>query len=237
MLAHRIDGDGPDLVLVHAGVTDMRMWDPLVERLEDEFRILRCDLPGFGESPVPHGPFSGSGLVTEVCEQADMLDPMVVGASYGGWVALQVDVAAQIVLLDAWWPLEHWSTDFATFAAREEELIEQGDIEGAVELNVELWAPPGYEDLIRSGQRRAFEHQLAFEPEDTDEGADLAAIEVPVIVAYGARDVPDFVAIAQQYAERIPDSVLIEIDDAGHLPALEQPDAVADIIRRAARPD
>jgi pimeloyl-ACP methyl ester carboxylesterase len=235
MLAYRVDGDGPeDLVLLHAGVADMRMWDPLVERLAGEFRILRCDLPGFGDSPEPEGRFSTRALVAEVCKEAGLEAPIVVGNSYGGFVALGLsEIASQLVLLSAFWPLEEWSAAHQAFGAREEELIEAGDIEAAVELNVELWAPAGFEELIRTSQRRAFELQIGREPDDTDEPPDLDAITIPVVAAFGDRDVPDFIQIAETLSETIEGAILVKIEDSGHLAPLERPDAVADLIRTA----
>ena len=32
-LHHAVRGDGPDVLLVHAGIADSRMWEPLAERL------------------------------------------------------------------------------------------------------------------------------------------------------------------------------------------------------------
>src|SRR4051794_17686593 len=57
-LAYRTDGSGPDLVLVHAGIADMRMWDPLVALLSRRFRIVRYDMRGSGETTYPAQPFS-----------------------------------------------------------------------------------------------------------------------------------------------------------------------------------
>ncbi len=46
-----VDGDGPPLVLVHAGIVDLRSWDPLVPFLVDAgFRVIRYDTRGFGSS-------------------------------------------------------------------------------------------------------------------------------------------------------------------------------------------
>ena len=236
MLAHRIDGTGSDdLVLLHAGVADMRMWDPLVAELSHDFRILRCDLPGFGGSPVPEGEFSTVGMVAEVIAHAGLEQPVVVGNSWGGFVALGLaDLASQLILISAFWPLEAWSTEHESFVAREEALLEAGDLDAAVDLNVELWAPEGYEDLIRSAQRRAFEHQLDAEVQDTDEEPDLDAIAIPVITAFGEHDVPDFVHIAETLSETLADAVLVKIEDAGHLTPLERPEAVANLIRTTA---
>src|SRR3954452_10904387 len=105
MLHHRVEGSGPVVVLLHAGVADLRMWDAQVDALPGR-KVVRCDLPGYGGTPV--------GPDTDGCDAEDVLDLLdrlgvagfaLVGASYGGYVALQVASAVphrveRLVLLD-----------------------------------------------------------------------------------------------------------------------------------------
>jgi 3-oxoadipate enol-lactonase len=44
-------GDGPPLVLLHPGVGDSRIWEPLLPALTPSYRVLRYDARGFGRSP------------------------------------------------------------------------------------------------------------------------------------------------------------------------------------------
>ena len=54
-LAHDIHGEGPLLVLIH-GITENRQtWDPLLEDLATDHRVLRGDLRGHGDSPAAAG--------------------------------------------------------------------------------------------------------------------------------------------------------------------------------------
>jgi pimeloyl-[acyl-carrier protein] methyl ester esterase len=46
-----INGDGPDLVLLHGWGLNLRVWDGLVDELRDRFRVIAVDLPGHGRSP------------------------------------------------------------------------------------------------------------------------------------------------------------------------------------------
>ena len=59
-LAHDAEGDGPPLVLIHAGVCDRRMWEPQWRALSERFRTVRCDLRGFGDSPLPPESFNNA---------------------------------------------------------------------------------------------------------------------------------------------------------------------------------
>lgn len=48
-------GDGPALVLVHAGICDSGMWEAQWRTLPGAHRVTRFDMRGFGRSPVPPG--------------------------------------------------------------------------------------------------------------------------------------------------------------------------------------
>ena len=52
------EGEGPALVLLHSAVCDLTMWDEVAADLTRDHRVLRLDLRGFGQSPMPPGAFS-----------------------------------------------------------------------------------------------------------------------------------------------------------------------------------
>ena len=61
---------------------------------------------------------------------------------------------------------------------------------------------------------------------------DLAAIKVPTLVVSGAKDpMPDFARIADHFAAEIDGAERAVIKDAGHLIALERPDATAELLQ------
>lgn len=241
-LAYRIDGEGPDLVLVHAGVADLRMWDPLVALLADRFRIVRYDMRGFGQSTSGPGGYSPSGDLSGLLGTLGVERPVLVGASFGGLVALEFAATqpqriAGLVVLDAPLPGHEWSERFRAFVAAEDAALEAGEIAELVRLNVELWAGeagPAVQALVADMQEQAFRIQLAVETEaielDPPVSERLAAVDMPVTVAYGERDVEDFVVMAERLASELPAATLHRIAGAGHLPALERPDAVAELI-------
>ncbi|MGW4823696.1 alpha/beta fold hydrolase [Streptomyces sp. NPDC004227] len=57
-LSYVVTGDGPPVVLVHAGVADHRMWDAIVPDLTERHTVIRYDLRGFGESAPGAAPHS-----------------------------------------------------------------------------------------------------------------------------------------------------------------------------------
>ena len=230
-------GAGPDVVLVHAGVADGRMWDSQWVDWAARRRVTRLDLRGFGRSDLPEGTYSHAGDVLAVLDALGIERAALVGASFGGRVALdlaasQPDRVSGLVLADAGLPDHAWSAEIQAFGAAEDEAIEAGDLDRAAEVNVDFWLPTASEAVraaIREQQRNAFALQVGRDDEEVlltdDLTARLGAVDVPTLVLVGERDYADFHAIADRLAAELPDARRATISGAGHLPSLEQPDA------------
>src|SRR3954466_5725912 len=90
-LHHRVDGSGPVVLLIHAGVSDLRMWDAQVDALVSARTVVHCDLPGYGGTPVrPGADGSDAEDVLALLDVLGIEEFALVGASYGGYVALQI---------------------------------------------------------------------------------------------------------------------------------------------------
>ena len=240
-LHHETIGSGPDVLLVHAGVCDSRMWEPQWRALADTFRLTRCDLRGFGQSPVPEEPWVHADDLAEILDRVDARDAAVVGASFGGLVALELATrhpsrVRQLVLLSPSGGLAP-DDELEAFWTEEERLIDEGDLEGAVDLNLRMWVQPDVDDatreLVRSMQRRAFELQLArpeVEPEEID--LELGAMPAAVVVT-GGRDLEAFRRAGERLARDMPDVRHVHLEWAGHLPSLERPEEVNELLRDA----
>ncbi|MGJ6965908.1 alpha/beta fold hydrolase [Streptosporangium sp. G11] len=241
-LSHDVAGDGPALVLLHSGVCDRRMWDPQWPALLDAgYRVVRCDFRGFGESPVADRPYSDAEDVVDLLGSLGIERAALVGASYGGQVAMEVaarrpDAVTALVLLCPALPGHVPGEVLRSFTEREEALIEAGDITGAVDLNVETWLGPEADDAVRERvrrmQRRAFDVQLAAEEEyaPAEAEVDLSLIEAPCLALFGGHDLADFREIAARLPERLADARHRELPWAGHLPNLERPAEVTDLL-------
>lgn len=247
MLAHDVTGTGPPVVLLHSTVCDRRMWDPQWPVLaEAGYRVVRCDFRGFGETPLPEVAYDDARDVMDLAAGLGTGPMALVGASYGGKVALEIAArwpsqVTALALVCAGMPGHEPSEVLRGFWLREEELVEDGDIDGAVELNVTTWLGPEADeatrDLVRRMQRRAFEVQLAApvepepdEPDDPPPDADLHAITAPSLVVSGAKDLPDFRLIAARLAALLPGARQVELPWAGHLPTLERPRELSDML-------
>jgi len=235
-------GAGPAVVLIHAGVADSRMWDPQWAAWQTRFALTRLDLRGFGRSDRPVGSFSHAGDVLGLLDAAGIDRALVVGASFGGLVALDLAVShpehvAALVLADAPLPGYAWSAEMRGFFAAEDAALAAGDLDAATDLNVDFWVGSASDPVraaIREQQLNAFRVQSDDAADDsllTDDlpGA-LASLAVPSLVLAGEHDKADFRAIADHLAATLPDARRATIGGAGHLPSLERPEAFDEVV-------
>jgi pimeloyl-ACP methyl ester carboxylesterase len=240
LLHHTVEGAGPTVVLLHAGVADSRMWAAQRPALATGHTVVTCDLRGYGETPLPPEPYADAHDVLLLLDHLGVDEFSLVGASYGGFVATQIaanvpDRVRRLVLLCSASDAVPPTDDVREFARREDELLESGDIAGATELNVRTWLGPsadaGAADRVRTMQQRAFEVQLAAgDVESQALEADPAQITARSLVVSGAYDLELFGLIARELAEGIPDARHVELPWAGHLPSLERPDEVTELL-------
>jgi pimeloyl-ACP methyl ester carboxylesterase len=234
------------VVLLHAGVADLRMWDAQTDALIADGTVLRCDLRGFGQTMLrPGSDYSDAEDVLELLRELDVERYDLVGASYGGSVALQVASAAperlqRLVLLAAAADLVEPDDGLRRFWQQEHDLIEAGDLDAATELNLRTWLGPDADQHTREQtglmQRRAFELQVAAgEVNDRELEVDLTRISAPTTIVVGGHDFPFFRATADALAAGLPHAQLVHLPWAGHLPSLERPSETAELVRRHLR--
>lgn len=92
-LAYREIGHGRPLLLLHGLMASGEMFDPLVERLRESFRMLIPDLRGHGASGDLGGPYDSATMaqdVLRVMDQTDFRRGVVLGYSHGGTVAQEL---------------------------------------------------------------------------------------------------------------------------------------------------
>ncbi|HEX2102783.1 MAG TPA: alpha/beta hydrolase [Solirubrobacteraceae bacterium] len=248
-LHHEIRGDGPPVLLVHAGIADSRMWEPLAERLVAAGRrVVAPDLRGFGRSPLPPETFSPAADLLELLDDLGIERAPVVGASFGGRVTLELALRAPgrvsaIALLDSVLDEFDPSVELEAFDEAETAAAEAGDLDEATAINVRMWldrpgrtgVDPQARDLVAAMTRRAFEAQdgvdAAFEELDPPVARRLGEIRCPALVVVGEDDVEDFHRLAARLADELPEAgPVVVIPGAAHLPALERPAEVADVL-------
>jgi len=241
-LYREVAGDGPPVMLVHSGICDSRMWDPQWESFARAHRVIRYDMRGFGRSPLAPGAYSPPADLIALLDELALGPVALVGASMGGGISLQVavarpDLVSALVLVGSGVRGHDWSDYVTRSWAEEEAAFERGDLDAAVEVNLQIWVDgphrspeevdPEVRRKVAEMQRQALE--LALEcPEAREEalvldvGDRLGEISAPTLAIVGEQDVQDVHVVAERL-EREIGATRVTIEGAAHLPSLERP--------------
>jgi len=255
LAVERWAGPGPTLVLLHAGVVDRRAWTATANRLAGTYAVVAYDRRGFGESPSGADPFTHVDDLRVVLDGLEVERVWLVGSSAGGRVALDAAltfperVAGLVLLAPAISGAPDFEADPETdrLAALIDAAVRSGDLDEANRLEAWLWldGPAGPEGRVGSPVRDLFlaMNAIALRSEaesaagngnsDVDAWSRLGEIRVPVTLAWGELDVDVLNQRCQQIVDRLPSANGRELPRVAHLPDLEDPDLIADLIRRA----
>jgi 3-oxoadipate enol-lactonase len=231
-------GDGPPLVLVHAGWADRSSWAGVARQLAGRYRIISYDARGYGASPPPQAPFTQLGDLMAVLDHAGVPRAAVAGHSGGGGTAIGLALArpeqvSNLVLLapgvqDYPWPMDDpYNTEFITLATAD-------DRAGLAELGLRTWAVADPADAAARAQVEgavaAMFAQGDFEQPDPPAYDRLAEITAPAVVVVGDLEYPMVARGADSIADRIPGCRRVRAPGADHLLPLSAPDLVARVI-------
>lgn len=238
---YRIDGPegAPWLTMSNSLATTHRMWDPQMAAFTKQYRVLRYDKRGHGESDVTPGPYSFELLADDVLAMLDALSitrTHFVGLSMGGMTGMTMAlkrpaVLRSMVLCDT------TSRDPLGDPALWKQRIDAaraGGMEAMVEPTVARFLTPDtvktrpqLADAVRTMVRGtpidgyAACCQAISKLDLTDR---LGAITVPTLIVVGADDPATPVQMSRTIHERIKGSELVILDKASHLSNMEQAD-------------
>lgn len=238
-------GAGPAVLFLHAGVADSRMWADQMSEFSSTHKVVAFDKRGFGKTPWNPAPYSDTEDSLTVLDQLGVDSAVIVGCSMGAATAMDLviehpDRVDGLVLVGAfpsgWEPpggFEDNPLEEEAAAA-----FKKGDLDHLVEIDLRMWLI-GYgradddidrrvKELFRSMDRipvqseaERNEHRRGFERTLNQH---LDEIDVPTLVVVGAHDEPVLITAADYLAERLSDRDAIVIEDAAHLPSMEQPE-------------
>ena len=245
-------GSGPPLLLLHGIGCNLRIWDPVRPLLEGQFDVIAFDLPGHGGSPVPPPELaSPHALALAVAVGLDRLGIETVhiaGNSLGGWISLELAKMGRARSVTAFSPAGLWrgrtpTYNIVTFRAfrvlacrlwsvfahlagnRITRTLFFSQFFGrpwlipraaAIEISNTFADAPGFDLILEASI-----------PECFNEGQ---AIDVPISIAWGSRDVL-LLPWQSRFRDELPAHTRWStLKGCGHVPTYDDPRAVARLI-------
>jgi pimeloyl-ACP methyl ester carboxylesterase len=235
---------GPPIVLIHGSNASLHTWEPWVDALRDDYRIVSMDLPGHGLT----GAVPGNGYTID--EMVDFVDEVVTtlevdgfalaGNSMGGNVGWKYALAhpeklSHLILLDSSGVPDPVETDESyVFRLLRTPVVNQlliqvtprdlfadalrsafFDQAQATDAMIDRYYELGLMEGVREATARRFQNVRG------DGTSLLKNIETPTLILWGDKDTLVPVESAYVFEAEIPDATLIIYENIGHLPMEE----------------
>jgi len=238
---YEAEGSGEPVVLIHAGVANLRMWDDQVAALRDRYRMIRYDTRGYGRTETDAVEFSNRADIAALLDHLGEGSAHVVGFSRAGSSAIDFAIeypdlvrslgvgAGGISGYDSpeESPAETWELP--------DKLMEAKDWEALAEWEAAYWADGPGQPLGRSGAARDKVHDWELENyrAGKEEGKPivldppavgrLGDLKAPLLVLLGTFDEPGTSESMRHLARTVPGARL-EVFETAHMINLEQPE-------------
>lgn len=233
-------GDGPALLLLHEGVGDARMWDPVWPAVTSVYRVIRYDVRGFGRSAAATENYALLADAVAVLDHFGVGAAHVAGCSMGGSTAIQLALARpdrvkSMVLLCPGIPGYPYPAPDPALEAQFEAAEAAGDADELIRLSLQVWGRTGDDpkvtDLMRSALR-AWDNQGRYMQEDEPVYDRLGELRVPAVLMVGDADSPGLIASNEAAAARIPGCEVVRMPGVDHYPTVRAPQLVTETILR-----
>jgi pimeloyl-ACP methyl ester carboxylesterase len=229
-LRYRIDGppSSPWLVLINGAFTNLEYWSPVMTRLASDFRVLRHDWRGTGQSSGgPRADYTFAQYAEDLRALMDVCEierAVICGMAYGARIAARfaLDHPSRVAVLALY--------DVSLDQPVDQSLQREGNVEAA-RLREAAGLPSV--DVQRSWFAHADEKEArrsltahVGQPDPSDE---MGGVRIPTLIACGRQDanLPE----ARRLAAILPDAEFHVMEMTGHGSVASRPDRVAELLR------
>jgi pimeloyl-ACP methyl ester carboxylesterase len=245
------EGAGPPIVLLHAGIADIRSWDPMTPLLTAAgYRTVRYDQRGVGGSTTDEVQFSRVDDLIAILDAHGIERAVLVGNSMGGMLAFDsaivapgrvvavVGVGAGIGGFDG----GNTPEEIALFEEMERlENADPVDPMAVADIDVRLWVdgpgqpptrvPAAVRELVREMDTLdPSRHQGTPQRLDPPANDRLAELRCPILAVAGELDVSEVAVTARHLEADAPNARALVWPDVAHMIGMEQPERLATAI-------
>ncbi len=246
------EGKGPDLLLLHAGLQQLDMWEPQVNELKNKFTILRIDLPGHGLSEGSDSSILVADVIKNILDSLGIEKISVAGLSMGSVSAQDFAIAYpqylnKLILMapgvngfEKVKPVDSlsmaWYSEMLTY-------LEKKDTMNAALAFTRAWAEGPYRELdvtrpvtkyvVATTRYNMRMHKLSGWPNmqmNPPAFEKLSTIKAPTLIIHGDKDLPYIMECSLFLEKNILGSKRVLIQDVAHMFNMEKPSEVNKLI-------
>ena len=243
-LSYKTRGQGRTIVLMHPVGVCSDFWDPVIQELEGEFRLIAPDARGHGESDVPSKSFGLDDLADDIAElirAVGQSPTLAVGCSMGGMMAQALVARVPELLRGAVIANTAHRRDDAGRAAMEQRAqAAEAGMPTTIKTTLSRWFDADMQVMRPDLVLKARDWLLSADPivhawswraiGGLNYTGQLAQTKVPCMALAGLRDQSTPVAAMKAMADDISNCRYVEMD-TGHLAPMEKPQEFAAHIR------
>ncbi len=247
------DPSNPPILLLHAGIADLRSWDGLASKLVDAgYRVARFDARGAGRTESRVVDFSRVDDTLAVLDALGVEPAVLVGNSLGGQTAIDTAIvapqriAAVVGVAAGISGFEPRRTELETSMFDEMDALDSADPPdpaAIADIDIRVWVdgpgqppdrvPARIRDLVREmdmGSYAPGRETGGLIRLDPPAAARLAELTCPVLAVAGELDVSSAVAAAHHLEANAPNARAVIWPDVAHMIGMEEPDRLAGLI-------
>jgi 3-oxoadipate enol-lactonase len=239
----KASGNARPIIFINSLGTDFRIWDEIVSALDGEMPLLVYDKRGHGLSDI--------GDIRSIDDHVDDLSGLIdhfelskvvlCGLSVGGMIAQGLyarrpEIVEGLILCDTAHKIgttDSWNTRIAT--------VESKGIQAIADGVLKMWFTPAFH-AARVAELDGYRNMMTRQAlagyigtcaavRDADFTDAARRIAVPTLCVAGDQDGSTPPDLVRSLAELIPAARFEIIRDAGHIPCVEQPEALVALIR------
>jgi 3-oxoadipate enol-lactonase len=246
-LYYEVAGQGHPLLLIHAGVADLRMWDHQFATFAEHFRVIRYDTRGFGRSRTAATTFSDQQDIVDLLRHLGVERVHIIGVSRSGKIAIDFAlehpemVGALIPTAAGISGYEHHPSEAESALSQMFEEMEVAweakDWERLVDLEVRVWVDgPGQPEGRAAAAVREKVRAMCLDnyrnqtveptprPLEPPAIGRLGEIVAPTLIIIGDLDTPACLSMADAMAAGIAGARKVVFPGVAHMVPMERPE-------------
>jgi len=229
---YEVFGSGKRILFLHGWGGSCESFYSVAEVLSRDLQVILADLPGFGRSNLPRrifGTFDYAEIIWGFLRELGIDKIVVAGHSFGGRIALAMATAdptreamERLILID--------SEGVSTKNLKTEILV--ATYKTAKRLSPTSWTKKlksltGSKDYLEAGPLQSTLVKVVNE----DLKPLLPQITIPTLIIWGKNDKVTSLKDAELLSEKIKNSHLEILEDAGHFSYLDQPEIFCQLVK------